>query len=353
MSAETMTGAGAGVSIGSHQVGPDQPVFLIAEIGINHNGDPRLAERMIREAFLAGASAVKFQCFSAESLVVEKAGVYAVKAEGTQMDLFRRMELSDQAWRDLKSLSDRLGVLFFASVFSEDKVDFLESMNVDCYKIASGDLTYVQLLRKTARTGKAIILSTGMSTLDEVEEAVEVIESEGNRQRVLLHCVNNYPTQPRDAHLRKMEALRQFRCPVGFSDHTDGIEISLAAIAMGACAIEKHFTIDRALPGPDQHFSMTPDQLRELRRMAENIRTAAGSAVKCPADSEAESRRLARRSVVAVRNIPAGREISADAVGIKRPGTGIAPKDLEQILGKIARRDIARGDVLSWDMLSA
>ncbi len=334
-------------TIDRHSIGQGRPVFLIAEIGINHNGSLSLAKRMVTEAARNGASAVKFQFLDAADLFAQESNMGGIR------DLFRKCEFSYSEWAQLKSHADRIGVTFFASVFAEQKIDFLEALGVPCFKISSGDITYVQLLRKTARTRKPVILSTGMSNLQEVAEAIRIFEEEKNRRLVILHCVNSYPTRPRDTHLRKMSALESFGYPVGFSDHTLGIEISLAAVARGAVAIEKHFTIDRTLPGPDQALSITPADMRSLRRMADNIVKSIGDAEKKPAAAERSVRRSSRRSLVALKLTRRGERLAAECIGIKRPGTGIQPKEFLNIVGRKARRDIPAGKVLSWAMLGS
>ena len=260
------------IQIGARVIGPDRPCFVIAEAGVNHDGGLEKAVRLVEVAVEAGADAVKFQTFKAERLVTASAAKadYQVRATGSsepQAQMLRRLELADDDHRELMRQCDRHGILFLSTPFDEGSVDLLANLGVQAFKVASGDVTNFPLLIHIASKGRPVILSTGMSSLGEVEAAVRTLEHAGTRELALLHCVSNYPAEPGDANLRAMETMaRAFRVPVGYSDHTLGIEVTLAAVALGACVVEKHFTLDRTLPGPDHHMSLEPDELATLIR---------------------------------------------------------------------------------------
>jgi N,N'-diacetyllegionaminate synthase len=258
------------VEIAGSAIGFGHPCFVIAEAGVNHNGDLDTALQLVDAAAAAGADAVKFQTFKADRMI----SVAAPKAEyqmqttdasESQLDMVRTLELSPQAHRDLSAYSRERGLLFMSTPFDEESVDLLEELEVPVFKIGSGEITNLPFLEYIARKQRPIILSTGMSYLGEVDEAVKELRNAGCRQLLLLHCVSNYPAAPADANLRAMETMRMaFQVPVGYSDHTPGIEVSLAAVALGACAIEKHFTVDKNLPGPDHRASLEPSELAAL-----------------------------------------------------------------------------------------
>ncbi len=340
------------IKIGDRVIKPDAPVFCIAEIGINHNGDIELAKKMVEAAAESGASAIKFQYFSVENLVIKEADYYGGMEVVSQFEMFKKTELTIEDYKELFKLAKGLNVLAFCSVFDEEKVDILHDLGVPAFKIASGDITHIPLLKYVARKGLPIFLSTGMSTLHEVKEAVEAIESQGNDQIVLLHCVNNYPARVEDTHLLKMKSLKDhFDYPVGISDHADTIYTALGAVALGGLVIEKHFTVDRNIYGVDNYFSLEPQMFKEMVNGAEAIRVALGSPAKEPAESEAESRKLQRRSLVSKTEILKGTRITKDMITIKRPGTGIYPKYLNDVYGKKAKTNIKKDVVITWDIL--
>jgi sialic acid synthase SpsE len=261
------------------------------------------------------------------------------------------LELSYDSFVELKEYCDDKGVLFLSTPHTADAAEFLDSL-IPAYKIGSGDLTNLPFLKAVSFTGKPIFLSTGMSDLEEVREAVHAIQAVGKSELLLLHCLTNYPAEIREQNLRAMHTLRQeFSLPVGFSDHTMGITASIAAVAMGACMIEKHFTADRNLPGPDHKASLEPKQLRELVEAIRNIEAAMGTGVKEPTAEEVKIRAIARKSLVSIADIPKGTTISKDMIDIKRPGDGIAPKHYDEVVGKKAAVDIVEDTVLSWGMI--
>lgn len=342
------------IRIGNKTIG--ESVFIIAEAGVNHNGNLRRALKIVDEAASAGADAIKFQTFVAERLVssqAPKADYQKRRASGkTQLDMLKALELSRQ---DFTAISDRArtrGIIMMSTPFDEKSVDDLESIGVPAYKVGSGDLTDLPLLGHIASKGKPIMLSTGMATLSEVREAVAAIRAEGNDQIVLLHCVSSYPSRPEDSNLRAMQVLREtFGVPVGFSDHTEGVEVAIAAAALGAVVIEKHFTLSRKLPGPDHKASLEPSQFLEMVKEIRLVERALGKAVKEPTQEELKMRLIARRSVVASADIGKGQLIAPEMLSLKRPGTGIPPKELQSVVGKRAAQFIRRDQVLTWEML--
>ena len=328
--------------------------FVIAEAGVNHNGSIEVAERLIVEARRAGADCVKFQTFSAERLVSRSAEKAQYQMQntgdpGTQFDMLKRLELSEDDHRVLLALCRDNGIQFLSSPFDEVSADLLERLGVSAYKVPSGELTNHRFLQHVARKNKPLILSTGMSTMAEVAEAVDVVVGTGNRQLYLLHCVTEYPAPFAEVNLRAMLTLSEaFGFPVGYSDHTPGSEIAIAAVAMGARIVEKHFTLSRDMAGPDHRASLECQELRAMIEAIRNVEMALGNGVKVPAPCEAKNMAVARKSVVAQRDISTGERISPEHVAIKRPGHGIQPRDLEKVMGLTVTADIRAGDVLTW-----
>jgi len=347
----------ASFRVGDRVIGAAAPAFLVAEAGVNHNGDPALARRLIAAAAAAGADAVKFQTFRAEALVTRHAPKAAYQAETTgsgegQWEMLGRLELGPEAHAALRDESAKRGILFFSSPFDEASADTLEALGVALFKLPSGEITNPRLLRHVAAKGRPIILSTGMSTLDEVAAAVAVIRGAGDPPLALLHCVSAYPAPAEETNLRAVDTLRErFGCPVGLSDHTTGIEIALAAVARGAAIVEKHFTLDKGLPGPDHRASLEPDELAGLVRAVRRVEAALGDGEKRPMPSEADTRRVARKSLVAARAIRPGERLTADLIAVKRPGTGISPADLDRALGRTVVRALAADEVIDWAAL--
>ena len=345
------------VKIGNKLIGEEEPCFIIAEAGVNHNGSVEQAKKLIDAAKDAGADAVKFQTFNAEKVVIEKAEKAEYQKEttggGTQYGMLKNLELSEEDFNELADYAKKAGILFLSSPFDKKSVDLLDGINVPAFKIASGEITNFPLLRYIAKKGKPIILSTGMSTLGEVEEALNVIRSEGAEDVILLHCVSDYPASIEDVNLRAMETLKQaFRIPVGFSDHTLGITMPIAAVAMGACVIEKHFTLDRTLPGPDHSFAIEPDELREMERGIREVEKARGGGIKEKSELESEEMYIkARRSIHAKVNIPKGTKITRDMLIIKRPGYGIKPKFIDIVVGRDVKKDIKEDEWITWEMV--
>jgi len=346
------------MDIAGRRVGRGQPCLVIAEAGVNHNGDINLALKLIEAASAAGADAVKFQSFKTDKLVTADApkALYQQRTTGaseTQHQMLTRLELSSEAHRTLIAACAERNIQFLSSPFDEESADLLEKLNVAAFKVSSGELTNLPFLSHLARKRKPLILSTGMSCLGEVEKAVRTVISSGADQVALLQCVSNYPANPRDTNLRAMQTMAAaFALPVGYSDHTLGVEVSLAAVALGACIVEKHFTLDRSLPGPDHQASSEPTELAALVQGIRKVEAALGTGCKEPALSEANTAAVARKSLVVSRDIPAGTVLTEEMIVIRRPGTGLAPDLCSFVVGRTARRAISAGTLLQLDMLS-
>ena len=342
------------MKIANRLVGDGAPCFIIAEAGVNHNGDVELAKKLIDAAADAGADAVKFQTFRAESVVTTNAEKAEYQKETTDMeesqyDMIKKLELTEYNFKELADYAKEKDILFLSSPFDKESVDLLDEIDVPVFKIASGEITNFPLLKHIAKKGKPIILSTGMATLGEIEEALNVIRNEGVEDIVLLHCVTSYPAKMADVNLRVIETLRHaFKLPVGFSDHTLGITVPIAAVALGACMIEKHFTLDRNLPGPDHKASLEPKELKELVQAIRDIEKALGDGIKQPTVDEKEIKKVARRSIVAKVDISEGTFITGDMLDVKRPGTGIEPKYMREIIGKRVKAYITKDDLIYW-----
>jgi len=345
------------VRIGNKWIGEGEPCFIIAEAGVNHNGDINLAKKLIDVAEEAGADAVKFQTFNAEAVVTREAEKAAYQkaatgANGSQLEMIKKLELAEKDFAGLYDYAQEKGIIFLSSPFDQASVDILDNLGVPAFKIPSGEITNFPLLEYIARKKKPLIFSTGMSTLGEVEEALGVLRREGVREIILLHCVSSYPAKVADMNLKVMETLRYaFRLPVGLSDHTLGITVPIAAIALGACIIEKHFTLDRSLPGPDHKASLEPGELQEMVGAIRDVEAAMGDGVKRLTKDERETQKVARRSLVARVDIPGGATITEEMLAIKRPGTGIEAKYLGMVIGRRAKENIPKDDLITWEII--
>lgn len=343
------------MKIGNRLIGEGEPCFIIAEAGVNHNGDISLAKRLVDVAEEAGVDAVKFQTFVAEELVTESAEKAGYQKETTrlgesQLEMLKKLELTEKDSRELFAYSQDKNMLFLSTPFDRGSVDLLYELGVNAFKIGSGEITNLPLLKHIARKGKPIILSTGMATLGEIEEAVETLREEGAEEFVLLHCVTNYPARIEDMNLKVLETLRSaFKLPVGLSDHSLGITMPIAAVALGACVVEKHFTLDKNLPGPDHKASLGPDELEQMVKAIREVEAASGDGLKRPTAGEEEIKKVARRSIVARVNIPQGTIVTEEMLAIKRPGIGLEPKYVDRIIGKAAKRDIKKDELLTGD----
>ena len=346
------------IKLAGREIGPGRACFIIAEAGVNHNGDLSLARRLVDAAARAGADAVKFQTFKAERLVAPgapKAGYQLERTDAaeSQLEMLRRLELSEEAHLELLEHCRQSGLVFLSSPFDQESADLLESLGVPAFKIPSGEIINLPFLAHVARKGRPMIVSTGMAFLGEVEAAVRTIESEGCRDFVLLHCVSNYPADPAEVNLSAMRTMAEaFGAPVGYSDHTTGHEAPLAAAALGAAVIEKHFTLDRNMEGPDHSASLEPEELAGLVRGIRTVEAALGHGRKEPAPSEADTAAAARKSLVAARDIPAGARLTEDLIAVRRPGTGLPPAMLAYGLGRTVRESITAGTLLSLEILS-
>lgn len=329
--------------------------FIIAEAGVNHNGSVKLAKKLVGAAKEAGADAVKFQTFKTKNLVTKNArkAEYQIKNSGeeSQYEMIKRLELSpDEFWEIAKYAEDK-GIIFLSSPFDAESVDLLDEIDIPAFKIASGEITNFPLLKHIAGKQKPVILSTGMSTMGEVEEAINLIEKY-NDDIILMHCLTNYPAKKEDANLNVIKTLEYtFKRPVGFSDHTSGVEMSVAAVALGSCIIEKHFTIDKNLPGPDHKASLEPHELSEMVKAIRNIEKGLGNGIKKPTNDEIKIKKLVRKSIVAKEGIPKGSILTDEMLDIKRPGTGIEPKYLDKLIGKELIEDVKKDDLLKWNQL--
>ena len=328
--------------------------LIIAEAGVNHNGDIELARQLIDVAAAAGADMVKFQTFRAKNLVTthaRKADYQSTEPgdDESQHTMIQRLELTRDMHEVLISHCKSRAIKFFSTGFDPESIDLLVDLGLDCFKIPSGEITNLPYLRHVGRFGKRVILSTGMATLGEIESALNVLEREGTpRGRItVLHCNTEYPTPMADVNLRAMRAIREaFNVAVGYSDHTAGIEVAIAAVALGAVVIEKHFTLDRTLPGPDHKASLEPDELKAMVMAIRNIELAMGDGIKRPSASEAKNVSIARKSLVAARAIRAGEYFSESNLAVKRPGDGLSPMLWDEVLGHRAPRDFAPDELI-------
>ncbi|MGE4297188.1 MAG: N-acetylneuraminate synthase [Desulfovibrionaceae bacterium] len=332
--------------------------LIVAEIGVNHNGDVELAKKMIASAKACGADAVKFQTYITEENTSRRApkAAYQQKnapaGEETLYDMIKKFELTLADHLELKKTAQECGIIFFSRASSPGALRMLVEVGIPFIKVGSTDLTYHSLLADMARTGLPILLSTGASSLGEVEEALEVIRAAGDPDVLLYHCTSNYPTAMPDVNLRAMLTLREaFKLPVGYSDHTLGYEVACAAVALGARTIEKHFTLDRNLPGPDHTSSLEPVEFKRMVEAVRNVEAALGDGVKRPVRNEVEIQEKMRRSVVVVREYPAGTVLTRDMLAIKRPGLGLAPKEIDRIVGMKLLQDVEADEPLNWKML--
>lgn len=342
--------------LGSRVIGHGRPTFVIAEAGVNHNGDMRLAKKLIDVAVASGADSVKFQTFKAEESVTADAPMAAYQRRNDKTaksfsGMLKKLELPDGAFNELAAYARSRGILFFSKPAYVGAVDVLEEAGVALYKIGSGDIDFVSLLRKAARTRKPVIVSTGMATIPEIEAALKVLVRAGCREAAVLHCVTSYPVEFRYANLRAIETLRRrFKVPIGYSDHTTGTEAAVASVALGACIVEKHFTLDRGMPGPDHKASLEPEELKSMVEQIRNVEKALGDGRKVPMACEKPNMNVVRKSLVALGPIAAGEVIRDEMVGYKRPGSGLPERYRPLFVGKRARRAIAKDQQLKRGM---
>lgn len=342
------------ISIGSRKIGPGMPVFIIAEVGVNHNGDLKLAKELIREAASCGADCVKFQTFKASRVVTKDApkAQYQLKTtapDQSQLDMLKSLEIDFNAYKEIIECCKEHGVVFISTPYNVEDVDFLGELGVHAFKLASMHVFEPWFARYTASKGKPIIISTGMATLKDVDETVRAIRETGNEDLVLLQCTTNYPSRLDDANLLAMKTMaRSFDVLTGYSDHTEGNTACILSVGLGAKVIEKHFTLDKSLPGPDQSTSADP---KEFSRLAHNIRKsekALGSSLKEPCEIEKENALGMRRSIVARYDIKQGSIITESMITFKRPYSGLAPRYIDDLVGQQAQNDIPADTLIQW-----
>jgi N,N'-diacetyllegionaminate synthase len=330
--------------------------MIIAEAGVNHNGSLESAKKLIDVAAAAGADFVKFQTFRAETLVTQVAEKAEYQKELTntnesQFEMIKKLELDRKTHEELMEYCITKDIQFLSTAFDHDSIDLLAELDIPLFKIPSGEITNLPYLRHIGKMRKPIIMSTGMSTLDEVRDALNILLIEGveKEQFTVLHCNTEYPTPMEDVNLKAILTIRdELGVKIGYSDHTLGIEVSIAAVAMGATVIEKHFTLDRTLPGPDHRASLEPEELKAMVLAIRNIEKAMGNGEKKPSPSEVKNIPIARKSIVAKKPIRKGELFSEENLTVKRPGTGISPMELDNILGKTALHDFNKDDLISW-----
>jgi N-acetylneuraminate synthase/N,N'-diacetyllegionaminate synthase len=345
------------IRIGDRLIGEGEPTFIIAEVGVNHNGSVKMAKRLTDAAKEVGADAVKFQAFKAERIVTKYAEKAAYQkdttdAQKSQYNMLKKLELSDAEMKELHGYARKRNIMFLSSVFDEESVDLLDRLNVPAFKVASGEITDLPLLRYIARKKRSIILSTGLSTLEEIGEALGIFTAEGITDIVLLHCITSYPAKAEEANLKMMDVLKkEFGFPVGFSDHTLGTAIPIAAVALGAVMIEKHFTLDKKLAGPDHRASLEPKEFEQMVQGIKNVECALGTGVRKLTPEEEDIKKAARRSIVAKVLIRKGAVIREGMLGFKRPGTGLEPKYAHKVIGKKANKDIEADELITLEKL--
>lgn len=348
------------MKLGNHKVQDFSIPYIIAEIGANHNGDMKLAKKLIDTAVDCGCNAVKFQSWTPESLIAkeeydrnQRYNDSPHKHFGSLKDMVGKYYLRPRQHKELKEYCFKKGIVFCSSPFSVEEVDLLEELDVPFFKVASMDINNIDLLRYIARKQRPIILSTGMASLAEIENALRNIEQEGNSQIILLHCIAIYPPDYGDIRLNNIPMLRQtFGYPVGFSDHTTGTSIPLAAVTIGACIIEKHFTLDKGLPGWDHDISADPQEMKTIVQESKNIVKALGSYRRVVSPAEKEKKIKFRRSIVVSKNLETGHVLRTTDLVYKRPGTGIRPDEALYVIGRTLKRDVDKDELLRWEDLS-
>ena len=343
--------------IGNRIIGDGKATFIIAEAGVNHNGNLTLAKQLVDKAVLAGVDAIKFQTFKTEKLVTRYADMAEYQKDNlgktdSQFNMLKKLELSYDDFIELQEYCRTKGIMFLSTPFDFESADFLASLNMEAFKISSSDLTNIPFLEHIAKFKKPIILSSGMATLSEVEEAINVIYCQGNKEVAVLHCTSNYPSKLQNVNLNAMNTIKNaFKIVSGYSDHTVGITIPIAAVALGGNIIEKHFTLDKNMEGPDHKASLSPLELKEMVIAIRSVEMALGTGIKMYNPSEVDTMKAARKSIVAARHIKVGESISLDDLDYKRPGTGLLPKFYVDIVGKIAIKDIKADEQIALNMV--
>lgn len=320
--------------------------YIIAEIGCNHNGDIDLAKKMIEIAKTTGVDAVKFQTFNADNLVTKSADMAQYQKDNlgmqeSQYQMIKKLELTYSEYLELKEFAENLDIEIFSTAFDMESLEFLISTGMKIFKIPSGELTNLPYLRRIAQVNEKIILSTGMATTEEIDASVKVLRANGAKDISILHCTTDYPTELKDVNLNVINDFkkRYVECEIGYSDHTIGSLVSVSAVAMGATIIEKHFTLDKSMEGPDHIASATPDELKEMVDGIRQVELALGDSFKKPTEAEMKNRLVARKSIVALKPISKGEMFTEENITIKRPGSGISPMLWDEVLGKVAQSD--------------
>jgi len=342
------------VRIGNRIIGENHPVFIIAEAGVNHNGDINLAKKLVAVAVETGADAVKFQNFKAENIVTKKVEKAKYQKETTganesQYEMLKKLELQESDFKRLAEYAKAKNIIFLSTPYDEQSVDLLDEIGVQAFKVASAEIINSQLLRCIASKAKPIILSTGMANLGEIEEGLNNIKDQGIKEIVLLHCITSYPARVAEMNLMVMKTLKcAFKVPVGLSDHTIGITIPIAAVALGACMIEKHFTLDKKLSGPDHRASLDPHELKEMVKAIRDVEQAIGDGIKKPTQDEEKIKRVMRRRIVAQTDIAKDTVIIDDMLTTKRVGIGLQPKYIPSVIGRKALINIKQDEAITW-----
>ncbi|MBU3093638.1 N-acetylneuraminate synthase [Clostridium sp. CM028] len=343
--------------IGNKAIGDGNSTFIIAEAGVNHNGDIKIAKEMVDKAVFAGADAIKFQTFITEKLVTGYAEMAEYQKDNigkidSQFNMLKKLELSHESFIEIQEYCIHKEIMFLSTPFDFESADFLASIGVEAFKISSGDLTNIPFLEHIARFNKPIILSSGMATLSEIEETINVINFLGNKEIAVLHCTSNYPAKLESVNLNAMNTIKKsFEIVSGYSDHTEGITVPIAAVAMGANIIEKHFTMDKSMEGPDHKASLNPIELKEMVKAIRDVEIALGTGIKMYNFSEVDTMKAARKSIVAVRYIKAGESIRFSDLDYKRPGNGLSPKFYIDIVGRKTNRDIKIDEQIALNMV--
>lgn len=326
------------LEIDGKKIGENEKTYFIAEGGLNHNGDVEIAKKLTEEAHIAGADAIKFQTYKTEKFVTRTNKYYS---------FFKDVELSFEEFKEIQNFAKNIGITFFSSPFDLESVYFLKQIDVPCFKIASSEITNMPLLHNIAKMQVPMIISTGGATLLEIDEALKCCQSVGNSNIALMHCVLNYPAQPNEVNLKAMNTLREeFKIPIGYSDNGESSLVDLIAVGLGANLIEKHFTLDKKMNGPDHAFSIEPNELKILISQIRLIEEMRGDGKKIPQPSEINIKPITRKSLIATTNISKGEVFSEINVSIKRPAEGIEPKYFEQIIGKKAKKDIREDEAI-------
>ncbi len=326
--------------------------FIIAEAGVNHNGDIDLAKKLIDVAKEAGVDAIKFQTFKAEKLVTKntKKAKYQdnnTNSNESQFDMIKKLELDEDTHIELIKYAKEKGIMFLSTAFDLDSIDLLYNLGIEIFKIPSGEITNLPYLEKIAKKGEKVIISTGMATLGEVETAINILRKNGTNDITVLHCNTEYPTPIEDVNLLAIKTIKDaFKIEVGYSDHTLGIEVAIASVAMGATIVEKHFTLDKTMEGPDHKASLEPEELKNMVIAIRNIEKALGSGIKEPSKSEQKNKEVARKSIVASKPIKKGEILTKDNIAIKRPGSGMSPMMWYKVLGTKALKDYNEDDLI-------